>query len=51
VQAGSSGLGFAGSGDSGFLGGKLLVVDWASLVGMKIASLVAVDLASFGASW
>ena len=41
MQAGSSGLGFAGSGDSGFLGGKLLVVDWASLVAVKEASLAA----------
>jgi len=41
-QAVSAGSGFAGSGGSGFAGSKLLVLD--------LASLVAVDLASPGAS-
>jgi len=37
------GSGFAGSSGSGFAGNKLLVLD--------LALLVAVDLASLGASW
>ena len=43
--------GQAGSYRSGFAGGKLVVVDLASLVGAKLASVVAVDLASLGGSW
>jgi len=42
-QAVGGGSGFAGSSESGFAGSKLLVLD--------LASLVAVDLASLGASW
>jgi len=34
------------SGGSGFAGSKLVVVDLASLVGVKLVLLVAVDLAS-----
>ena len=40
-----------GSGGSGFAGSKLVAVDPALQVGVKLASLVAVDLASLGASW
>ena len=36
-------MGIAGRGDSGFTGSKLVAVDWASPVGVKVASL--------GASW
>jgi len=39
-----------GSGGSGFTGSRLVAVDPALQVGVKLASLVAVNLASLGAS-
>jgi len=42
-QAGSGGSDFAGRGETDFAGSKLVAVDRASLVGVKVASL--------GASW
>jgi len=57
--AGSGRSSFAGRGKTGFAGSKQRVVDLTSLVGVKLASLVAVDppslrgvkLASLGACW
>jgi len=40
-----------GSGGSDFVGSKLVAVHLALQVGVKLASLVTVDLASLGASW
>ena len=40
-----------GSGGSGFAGSKLVTVDPALQVGVKLASLEAVDLTSLGGSW
>jgi len=50
-QAGSVWSSFIGRGESGFAGSKLVAVDPASLVWVKLASPVEVDLASLGASW
>jgi hypothetical protein len=38
---GSGGSGFDGSVETGFAGSKLVVVDWALLVGVKVTSLAA----------
>jgi len=55
VFAGRCETGFAGSNlpleQSEFAWSKLVALDPASLVGVKLASLLAVDLASRGASW
>ena len=40
-----------GSGGSGFAGSKLVAVDPALQLGVKLALLVAVDLTSLGGSW
>jgi len=44
--AGSSGSGITGMGETGFIGSKMVAVDLALLVGVKLGLLVAVDLAS-----
>ena len=54
-QAGSGGSGIAGRDENGFAGSKLVAVDSALLVGVKLALLGATylsdNLTSLGESW